>query len=117
MYGGDGSQIREGSGFSTVEELTSRRRRDGENLKLEGQSSSFSVFSVTDTTPLPHISTYQRRLHHLLMSDSTLVTDDSLPSYDSVVLSTPDDVDPAVYAYKKVAQKVRPVPGVLPEEF
>ena len=51
------------------------------------------------------------------MSDSTLVTDDSLPSYDSVVLSTPDDVDPAVYAYKKVAQKVRPVPGVLPEEF
>ena len=36
----------------------------------------------------------------------------------SCVLETPEDVtDHAVWAYKKVAQKVRPVPGVLPEEF
>lgn len=33
------------------------------------------------------------------------------------VLQTPDDDDPMVLAYKKVANKVRPVPGILPEEF
>lgn len=35
----------------------------------------------------------------------------------SCVLETPNGDDPAILAYKKVAQKVRPVPGVLPEEF
>lgn len=37
---------------------------------------------------------------------------------ESCVLETPDDVpDAAIWTYKRVAQKVRPVPGVLPEEF
>ena len=73
----------------------------------------FHIEAVTDESPNSNspkiITSYLSELEPAM----------SIHDRPSVVLEAPEEVrpDPELYVYKKVAQKVRPVPGVLPEEF
>ena len=61
-------------------------------------------------------SIYSCRLRYLL-AENTLMTDLFYRAFDSVVLEEAEDGGLKVFAYKKVSQKVRPVPTDLPEEY
>ena len=75
-----------------------------------------SVFSLIYHTP-PLFSTYANRIHDYLSAEVHYITDKMERPYQSCILETPDEDDSVVWTYKQVAQKVCPVPGVLPEEF